>query len=292
MTRFFFFIGLFGLIAGGCDLIRMKEKSFTGIDGRQPVARVNTAYLFKDELGGIAALGSTKEDSVARVEAYVDSWIRKQLLIQEATKKININEAEVERKILDYRYSIIAYEYQSYYIKQNIDTVFNDAEVEEYYKNNIDNFILKQNIVRATFIKVPKNAPKANKLKDWIFSRAEADKSNLKSFCLSFSVAYHLSDSTWMIFDDLVRNSPLMEIPNKVQFLKANPYYETEDENYVYFLKVDEYRISDNISPLEFVTDEIKNIILNKRKVELAKKLEDEVYENALAHKEFEIISQ
>jgi predicted house-cleaning noncanonical NTP pyrophosphatase (MazG superfamily) len=55
---------------------------------------------------------------------------------------------------------------------------------------------------------------------------------------------------------------------------------------------VDEYRISDNVSPLEFVTDEIKNIILNKRKVELAKKLEDEVYENALEHKEFEIISQ
>jgi hypothetical protein len=93
-----------------------------------------------------------------------------------------------------------------------------------------------------------------------------------------------------MIFDDLVRNSPLAEIPNKVQFLKANPYYETEDESYLYFLKVDEYRISDNISPLEFVTDEIKNIILNKRKVELAKKLEDEVYENALEHKDFEII--
>ena len=131
-----------------------------------------------------------------------------------------------------------------------------------------------------------------NKLKDWIFSQDEEDKKSLKSFCLSFSVAYHISDSTWMIFDDLVRNSPLMEIPNKVQFLKANPYYETEDDNFLYFLKVDEYRISDNVSPLEFVTDEIKNIILNKRKVELAKKLEDEVYENALEQKDFEVLTQ
>lgn len=292
MTRFFFFISLSALFAGSCDFIRMKEKRFNEIDDRQAVARVNNAYLYKEELAGIAAFGSTKEDSAARVEAYVDSWIRKQLLIQEATRKININEAEVERKILDYRYSIIAYEYQSYYIKQNLDTAFDVAEIEEYYKNNIDNFILKQNIIRATFIKVPKNAPKTNKLKDWIFSQDEEDKSNLKSFCLSFSVAYHISDSTWMIFDDLVRNSPLMEIPNKVQFLKANPYYETEDDNYSYFLKVDEYRISDNVSPQEFVTDEIKNIILNKRKVELAKKLEDEVYENALVHKDFEIISR
>lgn len=286
---------LFGavvMLVSGCDFIRMKQTGFNDLDGREPVARVNNTYLFKDELSGIAALGSSKEDSAARVEAYVDSWIRKELLIQEAARKININEAEVERKILDYRYSLIAYEYQSYYIKQNLDTVFSEAEVKEYYENNIDNFILKQNIVRATFIKVPKNAPKMEKLKDWMYSQDEEDRQSLKSYCLSFSAAYHISDSTWMIFDDLVRNSPLMEIPNKIQFLKATPYYETEDENFLYFLKVDEYRISDNVSPLEFVTDEIENIILNKRKVELAKKLEDEVYENALEQKEFEIITQ
>lgn len=276
----------------GCDFIRMKQNRFGDMEDREAVARVNNTYLYRDELTGIAAHGSTKEDSAARVEAYIDNWIRKELLIQEAAKKININEAAVERKILDYRYSLIAYEYQSYYIKQNLDTVFDLAEIKEYYENNIDNFILKQNIVRATFIKVPKNAPKMDKLKDWIYSQDEADKQNLKSYCLSFSVAYHLSDSTWIIFDDLVRNSPLMEIPNKVQFLKTQPYYETEDENHLYFLKVDEYRISDNVSPLEFVTDEIKNIILNKRKVELAKKLEDEVYENALEEKEFEILAQ
>jgi hypothetical protein len=270
----------------------MKKKGFGELENREAVARVNNTYLFKDELAGIAALGSSKEDSADRVEAYIDSWVRKELLIQEAARTININEAEVERKILDYRYSIIAYEFQSYYINQHLDTVFTDEEIKAYYQNNIDNFILKQNIVRATFIKVPKNAPRMNKLKDLIFSQDEEDKQSLKSFCLSFSAAYHISDSTWMIFDDLVRNSPLMEIPNKVQFLKANPYYETDDENYLYFLKVDEYRISDNVSPLEFVTDEIENIILNKRKVELAKKLEDEVYENALEHKDFEIITQ
>jgi len=52
---------------------------------------------------------------------------------------------------------------------------------------------------------------------------------------------------------------------------------------------VDNYRISDNISPLEFVRDEIRTIILNKRKVELAKKLEDDVYNSAASEKEFEI---
>jgi hypothetical protein len=283
-----------GLIAflsllSGCDLIKMKEQKVEGDVVRQPVGRVNNAYLYKDELVGIVSPGTSSADSATRVEAYVNSWIRKQLLIQEAARKIDINEAEVERKILDYRYSIIAYEYQTYYVKQNLDTLISTEEIEKYYKGNVDNFILKQNIVQATFIKVPKNAPRTVKVKDLIFSKREKEEKELKSYCLSFSAAYHISDSTWMVFDELVRNSPLAEIPNKIQFLKSNPYYETSDETYLYFFKVDQYRISDNVSPLEFVKDEIRNIILNKRKVELAKRLEDEVYARGVNQEEFEI---
>lgn len=277
------------LLLAGCDLIQMKKDEPDG-ENRIAVARVNTAYIYKDELEGIVAPGTSKEDSTKLIEAYVNSWVRKQLLIQEAARKMDINEAEVERKILDYRYSIIAYEYQAFYVNQNLDTLVDKNEIETYYKENIDNFLLKQNIVQATFIKVPKNAPRTAKIKELIFSNSEKEEKELKSYCLSFSAAYHISDSTWMVFDELVRNSPLAEFPNKIQFLKSNPYFETSDDTYLYFLKVDQYRISDNISPLEFVTDDIRSIILNKRKVELAKRLEDEVYNNALNQKEFEII--
>ena len=272
-----------------CDLIKLKKDNATGEGERISVARVNETYLYKDELAGIVPSGSPKEDSISRIEAYVNSWIRKQLLIQEAAKKIDINEAEVERKVLDYRYSLIAYEFQAYYIKQHLDTAVSGTAIDAYYKSNIDNFILKQNIVRATFIKVPKNAPRTTRIKELMLSEKEQDSNELKSYCLSFSAAYHLSDSSWMVFDELVKNSPLIEIPNKIQFLKSNPYYETSDDHYLYFLKVDEYRISDSASPLEFVKDEVKNIILNKRKVELAKQLEDAVYEEAVTNKEFEV---
>ncbi|HYG03663.1 MAG TPA: peptidyl-prolyl cis-trans isomerase [Chryseosolibacter sp.] len=290
MNKFWLFV--FCLSLSACEFIKMKNEREQTEDTRQVVARVNNTFLYRDELAGIVSPSTSKIDSTTRVDAYVESWIRKQLLIQEAAKKININEAEIERKILDYRYSLIAYEYQSQYVKQNLDTVVSPQEIEHYYTTNIDNFILKQNIVRASYIKVPKNAPQTGKVKPLLFSKTEKDQRELKSYCLSFSVAYHLSDSSWIIFDELVRNSPLMEIPNKVQFLKMNPYYETEDETYLYFLKVDEYRISDNVSPLEFVRDEITNIILNKRKVELAKRLEDEVYNDALKNDIFEIVQE
>ncbi len=266
-----------------CHRIRPGEQD------RKPVARVEGSYLYHDELRGITPSGTPEADSAQRVEAYINSWIRKQLLIQEATRKMDINEAEVERKILDYRYSIIAYEYQTFYVKQKLDTTISHQEIEAYYKDNIDNFILKQNIVQATFIKVPKTAPKTDKIKEMITSNRDKDERELKSYCLSFAAAYQIADSSWMVFDDLVRNSPMSEIPNKIQFLKANPYYEASDDNYLYFLKVDNYRITDNVSPLEFVRNEIRNIILNKRKVFLARQLEDEVFDKALEDKKFEI---
>ncbi len=275
-----------------CDLIRMKKGQNETNNKRKAIARVNNAFLYLDELKGIVPEKTTKDDSAARINAYVTSWVRKQLLIQEALKTINIDEAEVERKVLDYRYSLIGYEFQNYYIQQHLNDSVNDVDIENYYKAHPDNFILKQNIIRGTYIKVPKDAPRVKRIKDLMFSIKEKEIAELKSYCLSFSAAYHLADSSWIEFDKLAVNSPLAEIPNKIQFLRSYNYYETNDPGFLYFLKVDAYKISDNISPLEFVRQDIKNIILNKRKVELAKKLEDEVYENAAKRKDFEVFSK
>ncbi len=279
------------LALAGCDYIKRKKVEQAAAPIRKAVARVNDKYLFQDELVDIVDQNSTADDSAARASAYIDNWIRKQLIIGEAMKRININEAEVERKVLDYRYSLIGYEYQNYYIQQHLNDSISEKDIDDYYRAHVDNFILKQNIVRGTYIKVPKTAPRTGKVKDMIFSTKEKEQNELKSYCLSFSVAYHLNDSSWIAFDKLVVNSPMIEIPNKIQFLKTNPFYEASDADFLYFLKVNDYKISDNISPLEFVKEDIRNILLNKRKVELARILEEEVYKNAIKQKDFEIFN-
>jgi len=280
------------LLLQSCDLIKRKKDDLSNGSNRKAIARVTNTVLYEDELKGIVPEKTTKDDSAARINAYVDSWVRKQLLMQEALKTISIDEAEVERKVLDYRYSLIGYEFQNYYIQQHLNDSVSVAEIEAYYKQHQDNFILKQNIIRGTYIKVAKDAPRTKRIKDLMFSTKEKERNELKSYCLSFSAAYHIADSSWIEFDKLTVNSPLADFPNKIQFLKTYNYYETSDQNYLYFLKVDGYKISDNVSPLEFVLQDIKNIILNKRKVELAKKLEDEVYENAAKRKDFEVFGK
>ena len=273
----------------GCDLVKVKDDSTGVSNAPQPVARVNDTFLYEADLEGIVAASATPADSADRATAYINQWIRKQLLIDEATSRIDFDEAEIQRKILDYRYSLIAYGYQEFYVGQHLNKEVTAAEVKIYYDQNADNFPLKQNIIRGKFIKVPSDAPQINQIRSLMNSKQAQKIEDLKSYCFSYATNYSLEDSIWINFDEIIRNTPLAEIPNRVQFLRTRKFVESSDNTSRYFLKIDEYKKTDDIAPLEIVKDQIINIIINKRKVELAGNLEKEVYDKAIETNAFEI---
>ena len=278
-----------GLMLASCDLLQVKKEPVAPEEQEQPVARVNNTYLYASDLEGISESTVNSADSADRAESYINQWVRKQLLIDEATSRIEFDEAEIQRKILDYRYSLIAYSYQEYYIRENLNKEVSEEEIVNYYEENADNFELKQNIIRGKYIKVPNDAPRTTQLRDLMYSKRADDIETLKSYCFSYAINYSLEDSIWINFDEIIKNTPLAEIPNKVQFLRTRKFVESSDDNAMYFLKIDEYKKTDDIAPLEFVRDQIASIIVNKRKVELADNLEKEVYEKAVETNAFEI---
>jgi hypothetical protein len=279
----------------GCDYINLKnfESEEEGEEEIQvPVAKVGNSTLYQKDLYGIVGNDISPKDSANLVNRYVNSWIKKQLLISEAAEKINFDQASIERKVLDYRYALMVHEYKKYYVDNNLDTLVSQQEIEKYYKENKDNFELKQNIIRGYFITVTKDAPKINQLKKLINSDKAEDFKELKSYCFRFAETYFLEDSVWINFDEAIRNTPFVSVTNKVDFLKSNSFVEDSNDKNLYFLRIKEYKISDQISPLEFVRNDIKQIILNKRKVALANQLEEEVFEKAKSSNKYEIYKQ
>jgi hypothetical protein len=272
-----------------CEFFQVKKEVVDGLEEKSPIARAHDAYLYQEDIDGIVSKGMSPEDSSERVNRYIDSWARKQLLIKEATKNIEFDEAEIERKILDYRYSLMGYEYQSYYVNEKLVNIVTDEEVQNYYSDHVDDFTLKQNIIRGKFINLPIGAPNTIDVQKLIHSEKSEDIETLNSYCLSFATSYLLNDSSWINFEELVRSSPLAELDNKVQFLKTKKYTELADSTNLYYLKISEYKMSDELSPMEFVKDQINNIIINKRKMALARQLEQEVYEQAVRNNEIEI---
>lgn len=282
-----YFILLYILVLAGCD------RFTSGPDPEQiknnAIARVDEQYLFREDLATIFPEKISAEDSAQIAERFINNWIRKQLMIMESAKNVPYNQEELERKVQDYRNSLLIYEYEKQYVQKNLNKEIGTAEVEEYYNSNQDNFQLKQNIIKGIFIKVPKNAPKLANLRKFADLKQADDMAKLKSYAYRFATEFMVDDSVWVNFDELIVGTPLMSIPNKVQWLKNNKYVETNDEDYIYILNIRDYKINDELSPLEFVQDQIETIILNKRKTKLAAQLNENVFKNARDKNEFEI---
>ncbi|GAB5524388.1 MAG: hypothetical protein Roseis2KO_22600 [Roseivirga sp.] len=253
------------------------------------VARAGNSLLYKSDIAGLVSPEVSSEDSLQIVNRFVENWIKEELFIQEAANNIQLDLSDIERKVANYRFVLISHEYQKQKIEQELNREVTDAEIQEYYEQNSDNFMLKQNIVRGRYVKISQEAPKKSDVKRWIKSDRPQDVESLKSYCYQFADNYSVEDSTWLKFDEVIKNSPLNTIENKIQFLRRNRYVEESDSAYLYLFKINEYKISEEASPLEFVRKDIENIIINKRKVALTKSLENDIYERAKENEDFEI---
>lgn len=283
-----YLIFIFFVFIQACDLIPTAATE-EEVEQRKPVARVNNTYLYEDDLQSLlSGIGSSADSSMV-TKKYIENWIKKQLTLEKANATLDYDQAAIERKVQDYRYALIVHEFEKYYINAELSKEVTEEEILEYYEEKKDNFLLKQNIVKCLFAKVPKEAPRMANFRREIRGYPDTDLEEIRSYAFRFAVKSHMEDSIWVNFDDVIQNTTLQGIPNKVQFLSNNEFVETADEEYIYFLKLLDYKISDQVSPLEFIRDDIKNIIINKRKVALKKALEEEIYEEAIQNESFEI---
>jgi len=276
-------------VLASCDLLQFKNEADDQPEVESPLASVGDAYLYPGDLAGLVPKELVGKDSADLIDQHIKEWIKKQLIIAQAQKQFEFDEIELERRVLDYRYALMIHEFQKYNISRKLDTFISDMEINTYYRENIDNFELRQNIIRGTFIQINKDAPKLSRLRTLLRSSRPQDKDELKSLAYSYGTKVHLNDSLWVNFEDVIVGTPLVDIPSKTEFLRRTGLYEIPDEHYIYFLKINEYKIQSETSPLEFVRDDVQKIILNKRKVLLAKELEEEIYEKALKDEAFTI---
>lgn len=274
---------LFLLLFTSCDSLKPKKEK----EGR-PVARVYDKYLYKEDISGLIPPGTSKEDSSSIVTNYINNWVRQTVLLVKAEENLSDESKIVEQQLEDYRRSLIIYRYENELVAQNLDTVVTDEEIEAYYKENPQNFELKDNIIKVSYIKVDKKAPQINKVKKWFRSNDPEDTKRLEEYAYQFAQNFFLDDNTWLLFEDLLKEIPINTY-NKEEFLKQNRYIEAEDSASYFFVNIKGFRIKNSISPLSFEKENIRNILLNKRKLELINKMKQDIYENALRKKDFEI---
>ena len=261
---------------------------FSGRSADERIARVNNKYLYRSDLQGIITPGINAADSAVIIKRYIENWIRQQVYLAEAEKKLTADQADFQRKVDNYRNSLIIFSYENQYIKANLDTVITPELMAEYYEKHQDEFKLRDHIVQVKFVKLPLDAPDINTVRRLIRSDSEQDLIALEDYCINHAASYFLDSDSWFIFSDILRDMPINPL-NTESFLRNNSFLERTDDFYRYFLYIIDYRLEGSASPIVFQSDNIKAIILNHRKQQLINEFRHELFKNAVSNGSFEI---
>lgn len=126
-------------------------------NGDRVVATIYDKTLHQSDLTSVLYEGISVNDSLVRTRAFINNWIRVQLIIHQAEKNLDKSELDFSRQIEDYRNSLIIYKYQTQLIEQNLDTVVSDAEIEKYLEDNAP-LELDNEDVRSIILNIRKKA--------------------------------------------------------------------------------------------------------------------------------------
>ena len=256
------------------------------VDDKQIIASVNDKDLLLSEV--LKEIPKEIEDSVFFIERYMNLWIRKQLMIYHAEINLSGDLLNYESQIDEYRSSLLIYAYQEELINQNFDTSITIKEITDYYNKYRDEFKLVKNIFRGRYIVIDKSAPKSKNLKKWYKSNKLDDIDELIDYCHQFAKEYYLADSSWQYFSFI--NNKLPKFINDEEFFLENTKgVWFEDQQYRYYIYIKNYQTKGSISPLSLEKEKIRNVLLNKNKIQYLRQLEDELYQNALALKKIKI---
>lgn len=252
------------------------------------VASVYGKVLYKSDLENIMYEGITTNDSIVRVKAFIDSWIRRELLIRKAEATLEEEKLDFSKQIEDYRNSLVVYTYETEMLRDNLDTIVSANEIERYYNEHISNFRLDHNIAKVIFLEFPKN----NRWK-WTFYNLLRDKDtimidSINKLALRYADVYEKNIDSWRRFDDVV-TSYNIDVKDEISFLKNNGFIMRENNDRTFMLRVCEYRTIGDVSPLEFEKEGINYIILNARKKEFLENLHNDMYDEAMKNRIFEI---
>lgn len=257
--------------------------------GRIAVAEVGSNVLYYDEMPNLIQKGVNEADSAALIQNYINKWAKRQLVLQKAENNLSPElKTVIAKQLEETRSNLVIYQYQQQMIREKLDTVLTDTELESYYAANERSFVLTSNIVKVLFIKLPDETPDLNKIRTLARSNDQNDQQQLESLCYQFAEKFDDFNEKWVPMNRLAVE--LNEnIENEDNFLKRNTFYEKSDSVSTYLVSIRDFRLRASLAPFEYVKDDIKRIIWNTRRFEFIQSLENGIYNDALKEKSFKI---
>lgn len=280
MKKLFFIV--FSIVLYSCNGFKEDQKSGS-------VARVGKNYLYKSDIQNIVPKGSAKEDSLIIIRSFIDRWATQKLLIEAA--ELNLSDSkkkEYESLINQYKIDLYTKAYLEEIVKRSVDTLVTNEELKTYYNENKENFKTNGTLVRLRYINLSKDNPKLETIKDKFFNFNKKDKKFWDINSMQFK-SFAFNDSIWVDMGQVYDRLPIINPDNRDELMQNGKKIQVLDKQDFYLIKVNGVINKNQISPFEYIKPTLKEIIINKRKLELIKKFEKEITEDAIKNDDYEI---
>ena len=267
------------LVICSCDLPTNEESN--------AVARVGEDFLFISDLEN--QIGPNGSDSIQITSKTINEWAEELLYLKKAEINLSFSEKKgLEELVSTYRNDLYVKTYKDKAIQSQLDSIVEKEEIEYYFDQNKFNFKTNKDLMRGRYVRVRNENYNLRSIRKSIRRFNEDDKVFLDSIALQFTT-YSLNDSIWVQASQFFDRLPSIPERRYKNFLKNDTFFELQDSLEVYLVVIEEVVLRNDLAPLDYVAPTLKQILINKRKLELMRQLDREIIEEGLRQNIYEV---
>lgn len=248
--------------------------------GKTPLVEVGDAFLYKEDLDAALPVGIHDKDSVRFAEDYIRNWVEDVLLYGKAEGNIPDNE-KIDQQVAAYRRALIMHTYQEELVRQKLGNEVSEEEIEAYYEAHAAQFRAEQPYIQGLFMKVPVQTRNLNRVRNWYKRNTQDAIDGLEKFSIAHAVSYEYFYDRWRPVSEFALKMPLEALETDMDYLKRNKNVEVRDTVYCYFLHVEQFLPKGDLLPLEYAKNEIKEMIINLKRVAFINQIKNDLYREA-----------
>ncbi len=259
---------------------------FTNNTDKMPVAKIYDTYLYFEDINPEIYRNKSDEDSLSALRQYIENWAYKTLLVKEAER--NVDTVKINRLVAQYRYDLLTDTYKELLLQKYIDTVVPIDTLHKYYQNYQSYFIADQAYVKPKYLVVNKQNRKVSKFKKWFFS----DKPEFADSLIKNSgvfTKYDLTGNRWFDMSGFKKEIPILKHTKNKYILKKSKKFVLTDSLSLYLVFVKDVVDKGQTLALDLVKNDLKQLILSKRKQAALSLLEQHIKQEAIKNKTFKL---
>ncbi len=246
------------------------------------IVSVGEAELTRNKLMTLLPVVSSPADSAVFADEFIRSWVFRQVLLQKAEQYLSNETEDIEAAVEEYRSSLIIETYQNKLVDQKFNSSVSDDDVEAYYKDMKQNFVLNEPIIKGVYAVLPANAPDLKGFVKLITKLGDDESAKVEEYLYSNAAQYKSFFDTWTTYSSVKKFFPADVAPDDPKTLVGKPALQSEKDGSIYLIKVTEAIAAGGQAPLDYVRGDIKNILVSKRKLEFLSSANRDLYDEAV----------